>query len=52
MELTRTDWQAAADALRAVLTSVESGELTCSAALRHRLEGAALALEAEVSAVA
>ena len=32
--------------LRALLAGLGSGELSCSAALRHRIEGAVLALEA------
>jgi len=31
---------------RRLLTAVESGELSCSAAFRNRLQGAVLALEA------
>jgi hypothetical protein len=33
-----------AEQLSAVLGSIETGELTCSAAMRHRIEGAVLAL--------
>lgn len=36
----------AAAQLRTVLAEVDAGELSCSAATRHRIEGAALALEA------
>lgn len=31
--------------VRALLASVDAGELSCSAAMRHRIEGAVLALE-------
>jgi hypothetical protein len=34
-----------ADGLRALLADLEAGELSCSAAMRHRIEGAVLALE-------
>lgn len=40
----------AATALRAVLAEVEGGEMVCSAAMRHRMEGAALALQQVASA--
>jgi hypothetical protein len=35
----------AATQLRAVLAAVDAEELSCSASTRHRIEGAALALE-------
>jgi hypothetical protein len=35
-----------AEQLRQVLGSIEAGELTCSAAMRHRIEGARLAVGA------
>lgn len=42
--------RAATGHLRAVLDEVEAGRLVCSAATRHRLEGAVLALDAAVNA--
>jgi hypothetical protein len=40
----RRDAAELAEQLSAVLGSIEAGELTCSAATRHRIEGAVLAL--------
>lgn len=41
----RADAAKAAESLRLVLASIDAEELSCSPATRHRIEGAALALE-------
>jgi len=44
-QLTREQMRALADSLRRVGAAVEAGELDCSPAMRHRLDGAVAALE-------
>ena len=44
--MTRGDVEALADAIAALLAKVESGELAATTPMRHRLEGALVALRA------
>lgn len=44
-QLDRADLADSVASLRAVLTAVDAGELSCSAAYRNRLQGAVVALE-------
>lgn len=44
-QISHSDVVTAISSLHAVLTAIDAGELSCSAAYRNRLQGAVLALE-------
>jgi hypothetical protein len=43
--ISRNELASVVDSLRAVLTAIDAGELSCSAAYRNRVQGAVVALE-------